>query len=73
MPIAGSGCRTRHYSNSCHLADVLLAMRCGKPVLCEKPMGMNSGECRQMVEAARMPGYCWEWRRFFALKKAQRD
>ena len=42
--------------NSCHLADVLLAIRCGKPVLCEKPMGMNAGECRQMVEAARSAG-----------------
>src|SRR3984893_16352221 len=39
--------------NACHLADVLLAISCGKPVLCEKPMGMNSGECRQMVDAAR--------------------
>jgi predicted dehydrogenase len=38
--------------NSCHLNDVLLALRCGKPVLCEKPMAMNADECRQMVEAA---------------------
>jgi predicted dehydrogenase len=36
-----------------HLKDVLLAIESGKPVLCEKPMGMNAGECRQMVEAAR--------------------
>ncbi len=36
-----------------HLRDVLLAIESGKPVLCEKPMGMNAGECRQMVEAAR--------------------
>jgi predicted dehydrogenase len=39
--------------NNAHLSDVLLAIECGKPVLCEKPMGMNAGECRQMVEAAR--------------------
>jgi predicted dehydrogenase len=39
--------------NSCHLQDVLTAIACGKPVLCEKPLGMNAGECRQMVEAAR--------------------
>jgi 1,5-anhydro-D-fructose reductase (1,5-anhydro-D-mannitol-forming) len=38
--------------NSCHLRDVMLALECGKPVLCEKPMGMNADECRQMVEAA---------------------
>ena len=36
-----------------HLKDVLLAIESGKPVLCEKPMRMNAGECRQMVEAAR--------------------
>jgi len=36
-----------------HLGDVLLAIESGKPVLCEKPMGMNASECRQMVEAAR--------------------
>ena len=39
--------------NACHLADVLLALRCGKPVLCEKPMGIHAPECRTMVEAAR--------------------
>lgn len=39
--------------NACHLQDVLLAVECGKPVLCEKPMGMNAEECRQMVEAAQ--------------------
>jgi 1,5-anhydro-D-fructose reductase (1,5-anhydro-D-mannitol-forming) len=36
-----------------HLADVLEAVRYGKPVLVEKPMAMNAGEARQMVEAAR--------------------
>ena len=39
--------------NAFHLRDVLLAIEHRKPVLCEKPMGMNAGECRQMVEAAR--------------------
>jgi predicted dehydrogenase len=39
--------------NNAHLEDVMLAIASGKPVLCEKPMGMNAGECRQMVEAAR--------------------
>jgi len=39
--------------NACHLQDVLLALACGKPVLCEKPMGIHADECRQMVEAAR--------------------
>ena len=36
-----------------HIKDVLLAIESGKPVLCEKPMGMNAGECRQVVETAR--------------------
>jgi predicted dehydrogenase len=39
--------------NNLHLEHVLLAMEADKPVLCEKPMGMNADECRQMVEAAR--------------------
>jgi predicted dehydrogenase len=39
--------------NSFHLQDVLTALRFGKPVLCEKPMGMNADECRKMVEAAK--------------------
>jgi 1,5-anhydro-D-fructose reductase (1,5-anhydro-D-mannitol-forming) len=38
--------------NASHLQDVLTAVGAGKPVLCEKPMGMNADECRQMVEAA---------------------
>src|SRR5271157_1307396 len=36
-----------------HCADVLAAVRHRKPVLCEKPMAMNAGEARTMVEAAR--------------------
>jgi predicted dehydrogenase len=39
-----------------HCADVLTAMKSGKPVLCEKPMAMNAGEARTMVEAARKAG-----------------
>ena len=42
--------------NSRHLADVLAAVECGKPVLCEKPMGINASECKRMVEAARKAG-----------------
>ena len=39
--------------NSAHLKDVLTSIHAGKPVLCEKPLAMNSDECRQMVESAR--------------------
>jgi 1,5-anhydro-D-fructose reductase (1,5-anhydro-D-mannitol-forming) len=42
--------------NACHFQDVLTAVEHGKAILCEKPMGMNAGECRQMVEAARKAG-----------------
>jgi len=42
--------------NIYHLRDVFTAVAAGKPVLCEKPMGMNADECRQMVEAARRAG-----------------
>ncbi len=42
--------------NTCHLPDVLTVVGAGKPVLCEKPMGMNADQCRQMVEAARAAG-----------------
>jgi len=39
--------------NSAHLNGVLTCVAAGKPVLCEKPLGMNAAECRRMVEAAR--------------------
>ena len=39
-----------------HLPHVLLALEHGKPVLCEKPMGMNAGECERMLEAAEHAG-----------------
>ncbi len=39
-----------------HCADVLTAIQHRKPVLCEKPMAMNAGEARAMVEAARKAG-----------------
>ena len=42
--------------NACHLGDVLTAVAAVKPVLCEKPMGMDAEECRRMVEAARKAG-----------------
>jgi len=42
--------------NACHLGDVLLALECGKPVLCEKPMGINAQQCKEMLEAAHKVG-----------------
>jgi predicted dehydrogenase len=42
--------------NVCHVGDVLTAIAAGKPVLCEKPMGMNANECQRMIKAAREAG-----------------
>jgi predicted dehydrogenase len=42
--------------NSCHVSDVMTALKSGKHVLCEKPLAMDAPECRQMVEAARKAG-----------------
>lgn len=39
--------------NKFHISDVLTAVRCGKPVICEKPLAMNAAEAHQMVLAAR--------------------
>jgi len=38
--------------NAMHLADVLTAIRHGKPVLCEKPLALNAAEAEQMTAAA---------------------
>jgi predicted dehydrogenase len=39
-----------------HSEHVLLALRHGKPVLCEKPLAMNAGEAEQMLAAAEKAG-----------------
>lgn len=39
-----------------HFHDVLMALECGKPVLCEKPMAMNATEAQDMIQAARRAG-----------------
>ena len=39
--------------NHLHKAQVVAALKAGKHVLCEKPMGMNAAECRAMIGAAK--------------------
>jgi 1,5-anhydro-D-fructose reductase (1,5-anhydro-D-mannitol-forming) len=41
-----------------HLPHVLLALAHGKPVLCEKPLGMRASEVEQMLSAAKASEQC---------------
>jgi predicted dehydrogenase len=42
--------------NAFHLEPTLAALKAGKHVLCEKPLGMNASECRMMCRAAADSG-----------------
>jgi len=42
--------------NTGHFECAKLALEAGKPVLCEKPMGMNSKQVKQLVQFARQKG-----------------
>src|SRR3984893_18620722 len=41
--------------NACHLEDVLTAGAPRRPLLCEKPMGMDEDECPQLGDRAGKP------------------
>jgi len=43
-------------TNTAHLQNVLDVLKLGKPVLCEKPMGLNADQTREMVTAAKEKG-----------------
>jgi len=58
--------------NACHLADVLATVAARKPVLCEKPMGMNADQCRQMVDAARKAGVLLGVAQIFRFEESTR-
>jgi 1,5-anhydro-D-fructose reductase (1,5-anhydro-D-mannitol-forming) len=49
-----------------HLEHTEIALRSGKPVLCEKPMAMNAAECERMIAIARETG------KLLAVAHAQR-
>ena len=42
--------------NFAHGAQAISAVRAGKHVMCEKPLGLNAGEAQEMYEAARDAG-----------------
>ena len=42
--------------NVFHKEHTILAAEAGKHVFCQKPMGMNAAECREMIEACRSKG-----------------
>ncbi|MFM8880153.1 MAG: Gfo/Idh/MocA family protein, partial [Verrucomicrobiota bacterium] len=42
--------------NKAHVAQCLKALRAGKHVVCEKPLGMNSRETARVVAAVQKPG-----------------
>jgi predicted dehydrogenase len=43
-------------SNVTHMPIAMAAARAGKHIFCEKPIAMNAGEARQMLDAAREAG-----------------
>jgi len=42
--------------NSMHKEFTLRAAKAGKHVICEKPMALNAGECREMIAACKKAG-----------------
>lgn len=51
-----------------HCRETIAAAEAGRHVLCEKPMAMNTDECRRMIEACRANDVCLSvayYRRFF--------
>ena len=45
-------------SNVSHMPIAVAAARAGKHILCEKPIAMNAGEARRMLDAAQEAGVC---------------
>jgi predicted dehydrogenase len=45
-------------SNATHMPVAVAAAKAGKHVLCEKPIAMNAGEARRMLDAAREADVC---------------
>jgi len=63
-------------SNATHMPIAVAAARAGKHILCDKPVAMNAGEARRMLDAAQDAGVAhmvaFNYRRVPALALAKR-
>ncbi|MDX2227129.1 MAG: Gfo/Idh/MocA family oxidoreductase [Verrucomicrobiae bacterium] len=62
--------------NDSHAEIAIAAAKAGKAILCEKPLGMNQKECKQMVDAVKKAGVvnmvCHNYRRIPAIALAKK-
>ncbi|MDZ4815591.1 MAG: Gfo/Idh/MocA family oxidoreductase [Verrucomicrobiota bacterium] len=62
--------------NDTHAEIAIAAAKAGKAILCEKPLGMNPKECKQMVDAVKKAGVvnmvCHNYRRIPAIALAKK-
>jgi predicted dehydrogenase len=63
-------------SNATHMPIALAAAKAGKDILCEKPLALNAGEARRMLDAVREAGVkhmvAFNYRRVPAIALAKR-
>lgn len=62
-------------TNQLHCEDAILALKSGKPVVCEKPLAVNAAQVEQMIRTARECGVFFMeamWSRFFPAMQRTR-
>jgi len=63
-------------TNQLHMNNTILALNSGKPVLCEKPMGVNALQVQKMIDASKKNKlFLMEamWSRFFPIMYKLRE
>ena len=63
-------------TNQLHCEDAILALKSGKPVVCEKPLAVNAAQVEQMIRTARECGVFFMeamWSRFFPAMQRTRE
>lgn len=63
-------------TNQLHCEDAILALKSGKPVVCEKPLAVNAAQAEQMIRTARECGVFFMeamWNRFFPAMQRTRE